>query len=509
MGAARLAAIDLGASSARLFTGQLERGRLELREVARRTNGPVRLPDGLHWNLLGVYQGMLEALGALARDSGAERLSVGIDAWAVDYGLLDGAGHLLGAPFHYRDERTAGRLDELEQLVGLGRLYEATGVQALSINTICQLLAERERDTYGVAARLLLIPDLLAYLLTGEARLERTNASTTQLVDVRDGRFVEWLFPMLGLRRELFGEPIDPGEPYGALLATVASSVGLEVPAEVVAVASHDTASAVLGVPAVREDVAFVVSGTWSLVGLELEAPVITEASRRANFSNEVGHGGTIRFLKNVMGHWMLQECERTWIRRSLHLGDLLDEASRLPAFRSLVDVGDPRFAAPGNMPHKVRQACAATGEPVPETDAAIVRCVLDSMALAVAAALEEAEQCAGRTVHTVHVVGGGAASDLLLALVAATTGREVIAGPVEASAVGNLLVQLEASGQLHGRDEMRHVLFRSLRTVRVMPEPALRRKAARAAERWSASIAPSPERSDPAPVQSPSCAGN
>ena len=487
MGAARLAAIDLGASSARLFTGRVVGGRLEAEEVARLPNGPVRAADGLHWNLLGIYQGLLEQLARFARASAAERLVVGIDGWAVDYGLVGGSGRLLAEPFHYRDRRTAGRLDELERLVGIDRLYEATGIQALPINTICQLLAEREGGMYAQASHLLLIPDLLAYFLTGVARLEQTNASTTQLVDVRSGRFVEWLFPLLQLRRELFAAPIHPGEPYGPVLPATADSVGLEIPAEVVAVASHDTASAVLGVPSAGDDAAFVVSGTWSLVGLELEAPVISEASRRANFSNEVGYGGTIRFLKNVMGHWMLQECERAWSPRSLRLTDLVEQAAHLPPFRSLVDVADPIFVTPDDMPRKVQQACAATGEPVPGSETAIVRCVLDSMALAIADALEEAARCAGRPVRTVHVVGGGAANGVLLSLLAATCGREIVAGPVEASAVGNLLVQLEATGQLHGRTEMRQLLARSLEVVRVRPDRTLHRQAERAVARWSA----------------------
>ncbi len=352
------AAIDLGASSARLSAGRVEGDRLVVREVARLPNGPVQLPDGIHWDLVGLHHGMLEALGRLHREIGEGHLWVGIDSWGVDYGLVDGDGRLLGPPFHYRDERTTGYLTRLDELVGLGRIYDATGTQAMAINTICQLLAERGSTAYGVASHLLMVPDLLAYLLTGQRRLERTIASTTQLVDARTGGLVEWLFPVLGLRREIFGAAIEPGEHYGEILPAVAASVGMAAPPSVVAVASHDTASAVLAVPALTEDFAYVSSGTWSLVGLELAAPVITDASRKANFSNELGYGGTVRFLKNVMGYWMIQESERCWARqgRTVRLAELFDEAEACPPFRSLVDTTDPVFAVPGDMPARIRQ---------------------------------------------------------------------------------------------------------------------------------------------------------
>jgi rhamnulokinase len=486
-------AIDLGASSARLFAGCLNQDRLEVEEVARLRNGPVQLPDGLHWDLLRIYQGMLEAVGQLSRGTGEGRLWVGIDSWGVDYGLLDADGRLLGPPFHYRDDRTAGRLEELDRIVGLQRLYEATGIQDMALNTICQLLAERGSGAYSVAAHLLLVPDLLAYLLTGERRLERTNASTTQLVDARTGELVEWLFPLLGLRRELFAAPAQPGEHYGPVLPEVAASVGMAKPPVVVAVASHDTASAVLGVPAATESFAYVVSGTWSLVGLELDAPVISEASWRANFSNELGYGGTVRFLKNVMGHWMLQECERCWALegRSVRLVDVLAAAAACPPFRSLVDTADPVFAVPGDMPRLVRAACERSGEPVPESDGELVRCLLDSMALAICWALEEAQRCTGRQTRALHVVGGGSANRLLLSVLAACSGLEVLAGPVEASAVGNLLVQLHAAGRVGGRAEMRELVARSFPVLRVLPGPALARAAAHARSRWPARTSP------------------
>jgi rhamnulokinase len=485
------AAIDLGASSARLFAGRLEPGhrepgRLVVREVARVSNGPVQLPDGIHWDLLRLHQGMLEAVGRLYRETDDGPLWLGVDSWGVDYGLIDAEGRLLGPPYHYRDERTGGRLEELDQVIGIGRIYDATGIQAMAINTVCQLLTERGTTAYAAAAHMLMVPDLLAYLLTGQRRLERTVASTTQLLDARTGAFVEWLFPSLGLRREIFGTFIEPGDHYGEMLPAVAASVGMHRPPEVIAVASHDTASAVLAVPALTEDFAYVSSGTWSLVGLELDAPTISGASRQANFSNELGYGGTVRFLKNVMGYWMIQESERCWAHqgRTVALGELFAQAADCPPFRSLVDTSDPAFAVPGDMPVRIRAQCEANGEPVPESDAELVRCVLDSVALDICSALEEAQRCTGKRITALHVVGGGSANRLFLRLLAACSGLEVVAGPMEASAVGNLLAQLSSAGKVGGRAEMRGLVARSFPLVHVPPEPALARAAEHARRR-------------------------
>jgi rhamnulokinase len=289
-------AVDLGASSARLFAGRLDAGRLVVSGHRRVANTPVRLPDGLHWDLLGIYREMLGALAELSRQGGLA--SVGIDGWGVDYGLVDPEGRLLGPPYHYRDERTRGLGEKVSNILGPGALYRATGVQEMEINTVFQLLAEAGSAAYREARYLLMVPDLIGYFLTGEARFERTNASTTQLVDSRTGEVAEEVLARLGLRSDL---------------PDVAARAGLDPGLAVVSVASHDTASAVLAVPAEVESFAYVASGTWSLVGLELEAPVISEESRRANFSNELGADGTVRFLRNTMGHWVLQECERAW----------------------------------------------------------------------------------------------------------------------------------------------------------------------------------------------------
>ncbi len=473
------AAIDLGASSARLFAGRLDGERLVVSARHRVANTPVRLPDGLHWDLLGIYREMLGALAELSREGGL--VSVGIDGWGVDYGLLDPEGRLLGPPYHYRDERTRGLGKKVSNILGPGELYRATGVQEMEINTVFQLLAEAGSVAYRKARYLLLVPDLLGYFLTGEARFERTNASTTQLVDSRTGKVAEEVLDRLGLRTDLFPPPARPGEVLGPVLPDVAASAGLAPGLTVVSVASHDTASAVLAVPAEVEGFAYVASGTWSLVGLELEAPVIGDESRQANFSNELGADGTVRFLRNTMGHWVLQECERAWVHsgQPRDLPSLLSKAQAEPAFASLVDTGDPELARPGlDMADRVRAACARSGEAVPETDEALVRCVVDSMALAAATTLEEAQRLAGRSVDVVHVVGGGAANDLYLEVLAAATGLPVVAGPVEASAVGNLLMQLRASGQAGDRKDMRATVAASFPTKKLTPDLALSKEA-------------------------------
>lgn len=482
-------AMDLGASSVRLMAGQLVNDKLVLEEIVRLPNRPTWMTGGLRWDLVAIYQGLLEGVAQLSRGALGELVSLGIDGWGNDYGLLDGDGQLIGLPFHYRDQRTRGRVEQADRLVGLSRIYQATGIQVLAFNTLYQLLAERESAAYQSAAQLLLVPDLMAYFLTGERRLERTNASTTQLVDARTGRLVDWMLEVLGLRRDLFPAPISPGEPLGELRADVAQNLGLRGRPLVTAVASHDTASAVLAAPATGESFAYVISGTWNLVGLELEVPVINEESLRANFSNELGIEATVRFLRNVMGHWMLQECGRTWSQagRRVDRQELFAAAELCAPFRSLVDTGIAEFAQPGDMPTRVRAACTRTGEPVPETDAELVRCILDSMAVAIAEAVSEASRLACRDPDVVHVLGGGAANWLLMSLVAAATGREVLAGPVEGSSVGNILVQLQVAGYVKGRAALRELVRRSLPPARVMPDASLAALAERARDRLCA----------------------
>jgi len=434
----RVAAVDLGASSGRVMLGVVGDGRLKLTEVHRFWNGPVRLRDTLHWDVLHLYRSILAGLGQAGQLDG-----VGIDSWAVDYGLLDGAGRMIGNPVHYRDARTDGVMERVLETVSAEELYATTGLQQLPFNTIYQLVAE---SLLGRAETLLLIPDLLGYWLTGKIGAERTNASTTQLYDVRAREWSSELARRIGLPMELLPPLREPGDVIGTLLPAVAEESGLAATTPVIAVGSHDTASSVVAVPAGDERFAYISSGTWSLVGLELEAPVLTAEAREANFTNEGGVDGRIRFLRNVMGLWIVQECLRVW--GTTELPRLLREAAEMPPFAILIDPDAPEFLAPGNMPRRIEAHCRATGQEPPSSRAALVRCVLESLALAYRRTLRQAQTIADRPVDVLHVIGGGSQNELLCQLTADACGLPVLAGPVEASALGNVLVQARALGE-------------------------------------------------------------
>ncbi|GAB2824809.1 rhamnulokinase [Streptomyces daliensis] len=433
---------------------------LELREAHRFPNRPVRARGTLHWDILALYAGVLDGLRAAGPVA-----SVGIDSWAVDYGLLDADGALLGNPVHYRDARTEGVSERVARVLPPAELYAATGLQHLPFNTVYQLASAVGSAQLAAAGALLLIPDLLTYWLTGERGTELTNASTTQLIDPRTRDWSPTVADALGIPLSLFPPLRGPGDPAGELLPAVLEETGLPGPVPVTAVGSHDTASAVAGVPAKGERFAYIATGTWSLAGLELDAPVLTEESRRANFTNELGVDGTVRYLRNIMGLWLLQECLRDWEThgRRHDLDALLREAAAAPPLRSVVDAGDPAFIAPGRMPERIADACRELGDPVPRTDGETVRCVLDSLALAHRRALEDARELAGRDVDTVHIVGGGARNALLCQLTADACGLPVVAGPAEAAALGNVLVQARARGVLHGdMPDLRRLLHKT-----------------------------------------------
>ncbi|MET8151077.1 rhamnulokinase family protein [Actinoplanes sp. NPDC049668] len=450
------AAVDLGASSGRVMVGRVEAGAVSLTEVNRFANEPVRVGGTLHWDILALYRGVLHGLRQAGPVDG-----IGIDSWAVDYGLLDAAGALLGNPVHYRDARTDGVPERVGALLGEDKLYALTGLQRQPFNTIYQLVAAAGTPQLAAARRLLLIPDLLAYWLTGEAGAEFTNASTTQLLDLRAGAWSGELMASLGIPPALFPPLRSPGTVIGPVLP----EIGIGTP-DVIAVGSHDTASAVVGVPAAGPDFAYISCGTWSLVGVELPAPVLTEASRLANFTNEGGVDGTVRHLRNVMGLWPLQECLREW--GSPDLPGLLRAAAAVPAFGAVVDLDDPVFLAPGDM---VGRLTAASGRAAFSSPAEVVRCILDSLALAHRRAVRQAQELSGRHVDAVHIVGGGARNELLCRLTADACGLPVLAGPVEATALGNVLVQARAAGAIGGGlPALRAVLRETQQIVRYEP---------------------------------------
>lgn len=480
---AALAAIDLGASSGRVMLGNVGRDRLELSEVNRFPNSPVRIAGTLYWDILGLHRGVLDGLRAAGQKAG-QLSSIGIDAWAVDYGLIGADGALVGNPVHYRDARTDGVMDKMLSEVGPQELYDITGLQQLPFNTIYQLVAASGSAALESASTVLLIPDLISYWLTGEIGAEATNASTTQLYDVRRRCWSDPLIDGLGLSRGLFPPLRRSGDSAGILSPDALSDTGLRGPVPVTAVGSHDTASAVVGVPAANERFAYVSCGTWSLVGLELDRPVLTEDSRRANFTNEEGVDGTTRYLRNVMGLWLLQECLRTWKAAGLQaeLETLLHDAARVAPFTALVDPDDPVFLPPGDMPRRIGEACRRTGQIPPRSQAETVRCVLDSLALAYRRTLREAERLSGRSIDVVHVVGGGARNALLCQLTADACRLPVVAGPVEAAALGNVLVQARAVGAVTGGLPQLRALVRDTQDLHRY-EPSGKESAWRAAE--------------------------
>ena len=437
------AAVDLGASSGRVMLGRVGPEHLALTEVHRFRNGGVRLPDGLYWDVLGLYTDVLTGLRAAAREEHLAGLAV--DSWAVDYGLLDVRGALQGNPRHYRDPRTDAVIDDVHAKLDPARLYGVTGLQFLPFNTLYQLAAEPVLD----GRRALLVPDLLGYWLTGRQIAEETNASTTGLLDARTGGWSPPLLEALGLPHGLLPDVITAGEVLAPLTGEVGAEIGVDYALPVTTVGSHDTASAVVGVPAETDRFGYISCGTWGLVGVELDAPVLTEDSRKANFTNERGVDGTIRYLRNVMGLWLLSESMRTWDLRGVgvELDDVLTAAAALAAGGPRIDPDDPVFLPPGDMPERIIRA-AGLRDPEP---AAVVRCILDSLAVAFAEAMADAERLSGRPVEVVHLVGGGSQNALLCQLTADAMARPVVAGPVEATALGNVLVQARTHGVLSG----------------------------------------------------------
>lgn len=478
---ATMAAVDLGASSGRVLAGAVNDGVLKWQETSRFVNQPISLPTErgarLYWDGLKLWQEMTQGLRAAAHDIGP-LASVGIDTWAVDYGLLSPLGDLISNVASYRCDRTQGLTERYFAQIPAERLYGQVGLQTQPFNTVFQLLAEPD-DLLAVADRLLLLPDLLGYWLTGRAVTEVTNASTTGLLDPRTR---DWNPTVLGWQKDTFGRDVahlltdlqEPGEFVGAVSAPGLGLTSADgSPTQVVSVGSHDTASAVLAVPAETDSFAYISCGTWSLVGLELEQPVMTEAARAGNLTNELGVDGTVRFLKNVMGLWVFNEACRTWRDQRLDISvpDLVAGAAKVAPGRTVVDIDATEFFAPGNMPERIAEAARRTGQPIPQDPYQITRCIIDSLALAYRRALRSATEAAGKEISVVHMVGGGIQNELLCQLTADAVGLPVVAGPVEGTAMGNLLVQARALGVVTGGlAELREVVRASSELRRYEP---------------------------------------
>ncbi|SDN95097.1 rhamnulokinase [Cryobacterium flavum] len=462
---AAVAAIDLGATSGRVVVGRFDADTVRLDVVERFLNNPVRCwegtTDGLHWNVLELFRSALIGLRKAVIDEPDLR-SIGIDAWGLDYGLLRG-GALLGNPYSHRDERTLEGVRATHELVSQKELYAASGMQFMPINTVYQFTADRLAGRVQAGDTALLIPDLMGYWLTGVPVAEHTNASTTGLLDIHTRGWSTKLANSLGFTASLFPQLVEPGTTLGLLLPTVQAEVGGQIP--VVTVGSHDTASAVVGVPARGDEFAYVSCGTWALAGVELEMPVLSEAARVANFTNESGLDGRIRFLQNITGLWLQSESIRTWERAGLQidLPALIREAAALPR-GSVFDANDPRLLTPGDMPARIAQCCLEANQPVPHTLAEVTRAICESLAEAFAHTVRTASELSGKTVRVIHIVGGGSQNALLCQLTADRSGLPVIAGPVEATAFGNVLVQARTGRLISGSLEaMRAVITRSV----------------------------------------------
>jgi rhamnulokinase len=467
----RLLAIDLGAESGRAVAGRFDGDRLTMEEVHRFSNVPVRVGTTLHWDALRLFGDLLDGVGAAGPVD-----SIGVDGWGVDFGLLDRAGHLLGNPVHYRDGRTRGMVAEALRRVPADELYAGTGVQLLEINTLYQLLAMRLAGDpqLEIAERLVMVPALFTGWLCGSFAGELTDVSTTGCYRAGGKGWALDLLGRLDLPTRVFGDVVTPGTDLGTLLP----DLGLGS-ARVVATASHDTASAVAAVPFEPGAAgAYISSGTWSLVGLELQSPATGSTAMAANLTNEAGVAGTVRLLRNVMGLWLLQECRRAWARmgRDWSYDELLVMAESAPSFGPLLDPDDLRFLRPGDLPSAIAQACRESGQTAVTEPGQVVRSVLESLALKYRWVIDRLEEVTGTRVGVVHVVGGGVRNRLLCQMTADATGRPVVAGPVEATAAGNLIVQALALGLVGSLDEGRELVRRSFRPERCEP---------RCPERW------------------------
>jgi rhamnulokinase len=479
-------ALDLGAESGRAILGRLNGDQLELKEIHRFPNGPVRLPDGLHWNALGLFEQLKAGLRQARAEVGPGGLaSAGLDTWGVDFGLLDARGDLLGNPFHYRDSRTDGILEKALGITGREAIFEATGIQFMQINSLYQLLALRQGSpaTLEAAQTFLTMPDLFNYWLTGHKVSEFSNATTTQCYDPRAHDWARPLLEKLGIPTRIFPEIVPPGTLLGELMPWVAEETGL-ARMQVIAPACHDTGSAVAAVPAAQAGFAYLSSGTWSLLGAELPAPVINPASLALNVTNEGGVGGTIRFLKNIIGLWIVQECRRAWQTQAgvpISYDDITRLAAEADPFRSLIDPDWPEFLPPGDMPARIAEFCRRTAQPIPESKGQFIRCALESLALKYRKTLESLEGVLGQRLDPLHIVGGGTKNKLLNQFAANAIDRPVITGPIEATAIGNILVQAVALGELGSLQEARGVVRKSFEVERYEPQDV---------DRWSEAYA-------------------
>jgi rhamnulokinase len=469
----RFLAIDLGAESGRAMLGTLDSGRLTLEELHRFSNTPVRLPTGLYWDTLRLFHEIRHALSVCGRERKIELDGIGIDTWGVDFGLLGADGALVDNPRHYRDSRTSGMMEKTFAVVDRAEIFSETGIQFMPLNTLYQLHAMRLAGSPALhtARKLLFMPDLFNYWLTGEMRAEVSIASTSQFYDPIKKQWASGLFRKLDLPERILPQLAPSGTRLGTLLPEIAEWSGLAPGIPVYATACHDTAAAVAAVPADGNDWCYISSGTWSLMGVELDAPIINEQSLALNFTNEVGAGNKIRFLKNIAGLWLLQECRRAWALDGREYGyeELSKLAAAAPPAGTLID--PDAFPEPGRMPERIAEYCRARGSQPPDQPGEMTRFILESLAATYRKVLNNLETLLGRPIDRIHIVGGGSRNQLLNQLAANATGRMVVAGPAEATAAGNILVQAIGAGVVSGLSEARQIVERSFPLQTYQPE--------------------------------------
>lgn len=465
-------AFDFGGGSGRAILGRLEDGKIRMEEVHRFSNDPVMLNGTMYWDTLRHFFEIKQGIVKAKQKGGFE--SIGIDTWGVDFGLIDEHGDLLENAVHYRDDRTVGMQEEVFKAIPKEEVYSLTGLQFENFNTIFQLysLVQKRPWILEKADKLLLLPDLFNYFLTGEKKAEYTMAATTQLLDAGKKEWSDRILEALRIPKKILPEIIPSGTVVGTLKADICEELGVD-PAKVIAITGHDTQSAVVSVPTQEKDFIFISCGTWSLFGTELEGPVIGEKSMACDVSNEGGYGNTTTLLKNIIGLWLAQESRRQWIRegKEYSFGELEEMALTAEPFQSFIDPDAPEFVPAGNIPERIREFCRRTGQKVPETVGEIMCCINQSLALKYRYALEQIESCTGKHYPVIHMIGGGIQSKLLCRMAAGANGRKVTAGPVEATALGNIAVQMMAMGEIKDVKEARRIIAESETTYEYLPQ--------------------------------------
>lgn len=466
------AAVDLGAESGRVMVGNFDGKCLQLKEVHRFLNGGVRLRESLHWDVLRLWSEIKAGLSQAGGQPGGLR-SIGLDTWGVDFGLLDSHDNLIGNPYHYRDARTNGMMEAVFEKVPRDEVYAQTGIQFMQLNSLYQLFAmsQAHDPALYIAKTFLNLPDLFNFFLTGAKASEFTISTTTQCYNPVERGWASALLGALGIPTHIFGNIVSPGTVLGALHGSLAEELGLRDTC-VIASAGHDTASAIAAVPASTTDYIYLSSGTWSLMGVELDEPMITAASLRANMTNEGGVANKIRFLKNITGLWLVQECRRMWAQQGSQYtyAELMNMAANAPTFGPLIAPGENKFLAPEDMPAVIRDYCREKGQAVPESRGAIVRCILESLALEYRWVAEQIDHLTGKHYPLIHIIGGGTQNKLLNQLAASATGRTVVTGPLEATAIGNILVQAIAMGEISSLAEGRAIVKNSFNVETYKP---------------------------------------